>query len=341
MTENVEPTTVLYGRNGFAGRSATMVRAQYSPSYTRVVGSYAPHLLDLHSLDPSAFADPRSLPVAVLRDEKVSLEVSYRREPAPFSLRNVFADELHVVLGGAATLETELGVLSVKKDDLVLIPRAITYRYSSIEGELRELIFASENELNFTMELGMGPLTHYENATPYANGSLRPGEFETVIRHGDEFTSIFTDYDPLPTVESHGTVVVPKVNINDLRSVGMESGLLLPPLMFTDDGSHLMVYDLSARTGSRPPAHYNADYDECILYMAGPGKWGAVGKPGLITHTPKGLAHQGPVENVPEGYRAILIETRSKLALTAAGREIAKLAETDQFSVHPSEAQSV
>jgi hypothetical protein len=31
------------------------------------------------------------------------------------------------------------------------------------------------------------------------------------------------------------------------------------------------------------------------------------------------------VENVPEGYRAILIETRSKLRVTAAGQEIAKL----------------
>jgi homogentisate 1,2-dioxygenase len=341
MTDEVASTTVLYSRNGFAGRTATMIRAQYSPSYARIEGSYAPRVLDLHALDPDAFTDPRALPVPVLRDDNVALEVSYRREPSPFALRNVFADELHVVLDGAGTIETELGVLAVGKDDLVLIPRAIAYRYASIAGDLRELIFASEAELTFKMELGMGPLTRFETATPYADGSLRTGEYETLIRHGDEFTSIFTDYDPLPTLESQNAQLVCKANINDLRSIGMDGGLLLPPLMFEDADSHLMIYDLSARTGDRPPVHYNADYDECILYMAGPGKWGAVDRPGTLTHTPKGLAHQGPVENIAAGYRAILVETRSRLTLTAAGREIAKLAETDQYSVHPSQAQNV
>lgn len=336
MTETVTSTTVLYSRNGFAGRTATMTRAQYSPSYTRIEGSYAPHVLDLHSLDPAAFRDPRALPVPVLRDDKVTLEVCYRRGPSPFALRNVFADELHVILGGAATIETELGVLAVAKDDLARIPRGIAYRYARVEGEPRELILASAAELSFQLDLGMGPLTRFATAAPYTDGSLRSGEYETVIRHGDEFTSVFTDYDPLPTLGARNSRLVCKLNINDLRSIGMESGLLLPPLMFEDAGSHLMVYDLSSRAGDRPPVHYNADYDECILYMAGPGKWGAVDHPGTLTHTPKGLAHQGPAENVPEGYRAILVETRSRLTLTAAGREIAQLAETDQFSVHPS-----
>jgi hypothetical protein len=49
----------------------------------------------------------RALPVAVLRDPRLSIEVNYRREPAPFALRNVFADEFHVILGGAATVETQ------------------------------------------------------------------------------------------------------------------------------------------------------------------------------------------------------------------------------------------
>lgn len=339
MTHTPEPTTVLYTRNGFAGPMATLTRAQYPPAYTRVEGTYAPRVMNLNSLDAVAFSNPRALPVPVLRDEHLSLEVSYRREEAPFALRNVFADEVHVVLAGEATLETEFGVLNVVKDDLVLIPRATTYRFTGIASELREFILASEAELTFAMSVGLGPLTRVDAPASYADPGLRHGQFETVLRHGDEFTSVFTDYDPLPTIATEGTQMVTKININDLRSIDMGSGLLLPPLLFDDATTRTLIYDLSARKGDRPPVHYNADYDECILYMNGPGKWGAVGTPGTITHTPKGFPHQGPVENVPEGYRAILIETRSRLKLTAAGHEIAQLAETDQYSVHPSVTQ--
>jgi homogentisate 1,2-dioxygenase len=341
MSDHTEPNVVLYTRNGFAGPMATMVREQYPPAYTSVSGSYAPRILDLHGLDPAAFADPRALPVPVLSDATFSVEVNYRHEPAPFALRNVFADEVHVILGGTATLETEFGVLPVEKDDLVLIPRATSYRFSDITGELREAILVSETELTSVMQVGLGPLKRKTTPTPYADPSIRNGRYETVIRHGQEFTSVFTDYDPLPVIATDGATLVSKINMNDLRSIDMGSGLLLPPLLFDDQTTNTLIYDLSARSGDRPPVHYNADYDECILYLAGPGKWGSVDKPGLITHTPKGFPHQGPVENVPAGYRAILIETRSKLRVTAAGHEIAQLAETDQYAVHPSQTQSV
>jgi len=72
--------------------------------------------------------------------------VSYRRnDPAPFSLRNVFVFGRRLptsVLGGAPLLEDgELGVLVGEEGWISFrIPRAITYRYSSIDGELRELI---------------------------------------------------------------------------------------------------------------------------------------------------------------------------------------------------------
>jgi len=340
MSDKTDQTTVLYTRNGFAGRMATMVREQYSPDYTRVVGSYAPRILNLHGVDPGVFADPRALPVTVLQGEGLSMEVSYRTQDSVFGLRNVFADEVHIVLAGSATLETEFGVLRIQKDDLILIPRATTYRFVDVEGDLREYILASDTELCFAMQVGLGPLKRFETPSPYADPSIRKGEFETIIRHGDEFTSYFTDYDPLPTVSTSGTSVVIKVNINDLRSVDMSSGLLLPPLIFDDTTTQTLIYDLSARRGGRPPVHYNAEYDESILYLSGPGSWGGVDTPGTITHTPKGLPHQGPTEDVPEGYRAILIETRCKMRVTATGRDISYLAETDQFSRHPSENQS-
>jgi homogentisate 1,2-dioxygenase len=339
MSDKTDPTTVLYTRNGFAGPMATMVREQYSPDYTRVVGTYVPRILNLHGVDAAAFADPRALPVPVLQGPGLSMEVSYRTQDSVFALRNAFADEVHIVLTGSATLETEFGVLRIQKDDFILIPRATSYRFVDVESEFREYILASDSELSFAMQVGLGPLARFDTPAPYADPSIRKGEFETVIRHGEEFTSYFTDYDPLPTISTGGTSVVVKLNINDLQSVDTSGGLLLPPLMFDDPTTQTLIYDLSARKGPRPPVHYNAEYDESIFYLSGPGSWGGINQPGTITHTPKGLPHQGPVEDVPEGYRAILIETRCKMRVTATGRDISYLAETDQFSRHPSESQ--
>lgn len=41
MTEQ-RPNIDLYTRNGFAGPMATLVRAQYAPTHTRVSGTYPP-----------------------------------------------------------------------------------------------------------------------------------------------------------------------------------------------------------------------------------------------------------------------------------------------------------
>ena len=58
----------------------------------------------------------------------------------------------------------------------------------------------------------------------------------------------------------------------------------------------------------------------------------------MVTHVPKGFPHQGPTEDVEQGYRAVLLETRLRLTPTPAGAQIGRLIETDQFSVHPSAA---
>lgn len=341
MTRTDGPNPVLYTRNGFAGRTATLLRSQYSTDYTQVKGSYAPRIYNLNDLDEAAFNDRRAMPVSLMNDGTVSLEIAYRREAAPFATRNVLADEVHVVLAGSATLETEFGVLSVAKDDIVLIPRAISYRFVDIVGELREFLIVTENELNFAMSPGLGPLTRMDAAAPFPDPSTRTGEYETLIRHGDQLTSVFTDYDPIPTISVDGNRLLAKVNIHDIRSINMGSGLLVPPLIIDDATARTQIFDLSARTGDRPPIHYNADYDEVFVYLEGPGQFGGITQNSVMTHTPKGFPHRGPVENVPEGFRGLLIETRATLTPTAAGHDIAKLADVDEFAVHPSATQRV
>jgi homogentisate 1,2-dioxygenase len=339
MTQTEEPNAVLYSRNGFAGPMSTMLRSQYSTDYTHIKGDYAPQIFDLHEVDEAAFADSRAMPVPVLREATVSLEVAFRRETAPFATRNVYADEVHVILAGAATLETEFGVLQVVKDDIILIPRATSYLFTGITGELREFIIVTENELNLAMAPGMGPLVKMDTPAPYADPSRRPGEFETVLRHGDQLTSVYTDYDPLPTIATQGSPLLAKVNIHDIRSVNVKGGLLVPPLIINDATTKTLIYDLSARTGDRPPIHYNADYDEVFIYLDGPGVFGGISRNGTLTHTPKGFPHRGPVEDVPEGFRGLLIETRARLVPTEVGKSIGRLVNTDHYTPHPSGTQ--
>lgn len=336
------PNVELYTRNGFAGPMATLLRSQYSPAYTRVRGSYAPRRLDLPAVGHSAFAGPRALPVAVLEGGGVTVEVSRRREPAPFALRNVLADELHYVLAGSARLETDFGSLDVRPGDFVLLPRAVTYRVASVSAELHEIIVASSSELRLDPQNAPGVLNvdlHVDSPVPQPEPARADSEFEVVIRHGREFTSYFYDYDPMPVIRVIGTPVVRRFNIEDVHGLSVDEGGLMPPRLFNDSATRTLFFYLGSHRGDRPPVHHNADYDEVIFYVSGPGSYGAGNEPGTVMWTPQGITHHGPDENVPEGYKAWLMETSASLSLTPAGRDISRLMETGQFGLQPAGSQ--
>src|SRR5258708_35068433 len=65
----------------------------------------------------------------------------------------------------------------------------------------------------------------------------------------------------------------------------------------------VLMFNLSARPGGRPPVHINADFDEVICYVRGPAAWGGCTLPGTLTCVPKGILHQRPSQDVPEAYQ--------------------------------------
>ncbi|MFF0447510.1 hypothetical protein ACFYT4_14070 [Streptomyces sp. NPDC004609] len=327
------PNVDLYTRNGFSGPMATIVRAQYSPAYTAVRGTYAPHRLDVGDLSEGAFTEGRSLPVAILEGDGVSVEVSRRAEPSAVAFRNVLADEVHYVLEGEGRLETDFGVLDVRAGDMVLLPRSVTYRYGEIASPLREILIVTESEMRVDPENAPGVLNvdlHVDAPVPDPAAGP-PGDYEVIIRHGREFTTYFYDYDPVPCLATAGAPVVRRFNMENVHGLGVEKGGLMPPRLLNDSSTRTLVFHLGNRRSDRPPVHHNADYDEVIFYVAGPGNYGAVDRPGTVLWTPKGLIHHGPEEEVPEGYRAFLLETRAALSLTPAGRDIGAVMETGQF----------
>jgi homogentisate 1,2-dioxygenase len=326
----------VYSRNGFAGPATTLVRRQYAPDYTRVEGSYVPRRLETSLLGLDSFTDPRALPVTLLEGGDVQLAAWWRQEPTPFCLRNVQQDELHFVLSGTARLETDFGVLDLRPADFVLIPRAVTYRLSQVDA-LRELIVATASRL--TVEPDSVPVVlnvdlDLDAPAPFANPEARPGEYELLVRHGEETTSYFYDRDPLPVAAVVGQPVVLRFNLEHVHGISAANGSLPPSRLINDQTTRTLLYYLGARPGGRAPVHHNADYDEIIVFAAGPGTYGAIDTPGTVTWTPKGVIHHGPDEDVPEGYVAWLLETRAKLRATPAGLRISRLMETSEWGIH-------
>ncbi|MGK5532423.1 hypothetical protein [Streptomyces sp. URMC 129] len=340
MTPNAprQPHVEFYTRNGLAGPAASVHRDQYTPPYTRVRGNYAPHRVNLNHLADDVWHERRGLPVPVLTGEGVSIESSWRVEPMPFALRNVTADELHFVLRGSARLETDFGVLDLRAGDFVLLPRAVTYRLTAVTQALHEIIVVTDEALAFRTDDRPRVLdTRRTVDIPAPQGPPAPvaDEFEVVIRHGRELTSYFYDYDPMACLKTDGEPVVRRFNIRDVHQATVGTGeAALPVCLLADDGDLTRLYSVGGRGVERPQIHRNADYDEVILYAAGPGAFGSVNQAGTMMWTPKGLTQQGPEGEPGKGFQAWMLETRSPLTLAPAGREVARLMETGSFSLY-------
>ncbi len=334
------PLVDLYTRNGFAGPATIMVRQQYSPEYTRVEGEYVPYRLEAWRSHQEA-GDPRALPVTILRSPTVRLDVWQRSEDTPFAVRDVHHDQVFYVLAGHARLETDFGVLDLEPMDMVRIPRSVAVRLVDVR-ELNLIVLATVSSLTVAPENDavLNP-AHVDVPRPYDSPGWPAGEYELVIRHGDRTTSYFYDCDPLPIIQASGAPVVQRFNLAAVHPLTVQGAVSPPARLVDDPTTETMIFYLGARENGRPPVHHNADYDEIGVYVAGPGAFGAMTVPGTTVWVPKGVIHQGPEENVPEGYVAWLIETRANLELTEAGRRIAQLAETNRFEVHPSVAGAV
>lgn len=330
----------LYTRNGFAGPATTMVKMSYSPTYTRVRGKYRPQRLCAWNIDDSVADAPRGLPVPLLRSATVRLDLWHRNSDTPYALRDVFNDQLFFVGAGHGRLETDLGVLDLEPLDIVVLPRAVSYRLSAVDS-LQILIVVTPEMLRIDPENAavLNPVAHIDVPRPYDPRWVRTGEQELVLRHGDETTSYFYDYDPLPVLQTAGAPVVQRFSLRNVRPIVVEGADASPPArLITGSGKETLAFYLGARKTRRPPIHHNADYDEVGIYSAGPGAFGHMRIPGTIVWVPKGVIHQGPDEDVPEGYVAWLVETRANLELTPQGAKIAELVETSLFGVHPSTA---
>ena len=340
-TRSAEPAVQLWTRDGFQGALSVVTRSTYAPDYLSVEGPHAPRRAVLNHLTPDDATDPQALPTTVATSRLgVRLHVSGRRTPMPFVVRNVEADEIHFIQSGTVKFETDVGSLIAGEGDFVCIPRAIAYRYSPVDGAMRSVIVESPSAVKLTPPAPSGML-NVARDLKYAeiDQDIRPGgPTRLILKTLDGENTVFTmPHDPLSLgVLLSESVPVWKLNLSSIQVHAYlpEGG---PPSQFLSSGTgDILMFNLSARPGGRPPVHINADFDEVICYVRGPGAWGGCTEPGTLTCVPKGVIHHGPSEDVHEGYQAWLLETRATLRWTPRAIAVSQLMETGNYAPHPS-----
>ncbi|WP_332811062.1 hypothetical protein [Sphingomonas sp.] len=347
--EPSEPNVHLWSRDGFLGVNAVALQPGYTPDYISVEGPHAPRRIELATLKTADQDDPDALPTLILTSRQgVKFSLSRRRAAMGFALKNVECDELHFIQSGGARFDSEFGNLDAGQADFVCIPKGSAYRVTPDGGDLIDLIVESPGALKFDTPAPFGMINFAQDVRRprIESPSGAPGEPGGEGRHilllkaEDGITRFVKPVDPLAAiVQVGGEAPLWALNLAAIQQVSY-GGLGGPPAHFLASPDNIMlVFDLSARAAKmRPPIHHNADYDEIILYVGGPGAYGACTTPGTLTIVPKGVTHHGPSEDVPEGYAAFLIETRATLRFTDAALPSSKLMETGRYGVHPSEA---
>jgi len=334
------PNPHLWSRDGFVGDHAVALRAAYTPEYLSVDGPHAPRRFDLNAFEAEDAEDPSILPHEIFASKKgIKVSVSRRRTPTPFTLRNCEADELHFVQSGRCRFDTDFGSIEAEPLDFVCIPRAISYRIEPLSTDLIDLVLESPAPLKFDTPAPFGMVNFgaaVRRAELAQDMPASPGPHILFVKTEDGVTRYEMAADPLPAIaQVAGLAPIWALNLANIVQINYgESGG--PPEQFLSTGdTDVMIYSLSARPGRRPPVHHNADYDEIVIFAAGPGAWGKVTEPGTLAWVPKGVTHQGPSEDVPEGYQAWLIETRATLRVSESALEQSVLMETGLFGPQP------
>ncbi|WP_236720827.1 homogentisate 1,2-dioxygenase [Paraburkholderia phytofirmans] len=256
----------------------------------------------------------------------------------PFVVRNVEADEIHFIQSGNVKFETDVGSLTAEEGDFVCIPKAVAYRYHPTGDAMRSVIVESPSAVKFSPPAPTGMLNLARDLTYAKVAPDIPvgGPTRLVLKSADGENTVFTmPHDPLSLgVQLSESVPVWKLNLTKIQVLTYlpEGG---PPSPFLSSGTgDVLMFNLSSRISGRAPIHINADFDEVICYVRGPGAWGGCTEPGTLTCVPKGAIHHGPSENGRETYQAWLLETRATLRWTPKAIAISQLMETGEYSPH-------
>ncbi len=260
--------------------------------------------------------------------------VSRRTESMSYVMRNVECDEIHFVQDGELRFRTGYGTVHARPGDFVCIPRSIAYRIELLGSTALSMVVESPLALRLRAQEGPSAVDHLKDVyyPQLDEPTGERGETTLVLKSVDDLTEFVLPHDPLGAIARAGGVNPVWTAKPLCEHPAADRG---SPVPLGTNANEMLLFSLcSSPRMRRPPIHVNADYDEVIYFSAGPGAWGGVDEPGTLTWVPKGVTHNGPTENVPEGYQAWLLESRATFRLTPAALEVAELMETGLYGRH-------
>ncbi|ARR55937.1 hypothetical protein HY78_22015 [Rhizorhabdus wittichii DC-6] len=328
------PGLHLYTRDGFVGQMCVAIRPHMIYEYRSVEGPHAPRRLNLARVAAADRDDPAALPTPIATNrDGVVLSVSRRAAEMPYAFRNVECDEVHFVQAGTFDYVTDFGALRAGPGDFVAIGRTITYRVTPLDPDGLRVIVETPEVVGLAPPAPFGMVNQGRDLKRPAVTELPDGETELWLKSFDGVTRYIVPHNPLSCAKViDGVPPVWMLNLRSIAPLAYPSAGGPPAQFAQTPTADLLLYTLSARPpAARPPQHHNADYDELIFYFEGPGAYGAMSEPGDMIWTPKGVTHWGPTEDVPEGYRAWLLETRGTMRLTEAALVAGGPMETGSF----------
>lgn len=330
-----------YSRFGFEGDQTMLYRLHPPTGFTRVEGDLRMRAANTNEMRVDDASDARALPTKLMFNADVAIFLSQRSEPMPFAYRNIDGDEVIHVQEGEGVLHTELGPLDFRKGDYLVVPKGITYRLSPstrqnafyIVQTSQPVAFPDRGLLGSFVPFDLGVLEIPEPA-PYVDGG--EGEWEVVVKRGDELTSYFYPFDPMDVVGWQGNVAPFRLSMYDIRSISSQR-LDIPPsgyatfrapgVIIATFTPHPMQSDPDSTFV--PPFHRNMDYDEVVFVLgteqAEPASSNGHGlQAGMLFAIPQGVPH-GPEQDQlgkgrPERFELYLfaIDVERPLTFTPA-----------------------
>ena len=246
--------------------------------------------------------------VPVLYNNDVALSLVAPKLDDPFFYRNAQADELIFVTEGEGLLQTQMGDLSFRQGDYIVIPRGILHRYALGQGPYRFLIIESAGYIRTPKRYRNEHGQLVEHA-PYSERDIRrpreveprdeKGEFHVIVKKDHRLTEFVLDHHPFDVVGWDGFYYPWALNIHDFEPrVGRFH--LPPPVHQTFESDGFVVcsfcprpFDFDPDAVPAPYNHSNVMSDE-VLYYANSEFMSRKGiEYGSITLHPDGIPH-GP-----------------------------------------------
>jgi homogentisate 1,2-dioxygenase len=337
----------LMGVEGFSSDSALLYH-RFLPTAmvgAEVIDDTRGALVDNHPLKPRHFktqdlkfgaTDAVTGRRTLFGNNDVIISFTVADEPSPL-YRNATGDELIYVQGGAGTIETVYGAMTVGDGDYVVIPTSTTYRVVP-DGELRLFVAEATGHI--------GPPKRYLSAkgqflehSPYCERDLRgPDEpllvdgedVDVIVRNRNGLTKVTYANHPFDVVGWDGCLYPWVFNIRDFEPI--TGRVHQPPTVHQCfEGPNFVVCSFVPRKVDYHPLsipvpynHANVDSDELMFYVGGnyeARKGSGIGIGSLSLH-PSGVVH-GPQPGAAEGSigvdyfdeTAVMIDTFRPLQL--------------------------